>query len=949
MKKWTYLVAAGMLLGATPVFTGCIDNDEPEGITVLRGAKAELLSAKAAVEAAKVAQVQAEAALTQAGVKVKEAEAIKIQAEAKKIEAEAKIAEAEAALFNAQTESEKATLQGIIDANKRAQQEWEEKAAVRAAEAEAAIKQAEYKTLEAKVKYQQALVNLQSAQQRVLSSYITKLETATSSYFDALDDLRIAQRAVNKQTAVIEENEASKALLTRSLQKDVTLKEGALKGYQDAQKIAEDELTFAQGLKQADLITKRKEIEGKAQTVVKEMSDLIVEAGETVAGFYTSGRFETIKGLLKEYNDALVAPQTIAAVEFDFGDGAGYPYSAQRGKISLPESEYSYAETDNYINQLATLEYYLEEFKSWTRDENDNAWTQERIISLEGQLAELEKDIATAKKSWQEAVSAYNTNKYNTSDMTKISGYDKVVTEITAFNNAAKALNKALEEKVKLERKKVADKKIQEDALTQGIKDEGTAKKAAEDVYEAAMKKVAETYTAKKASLKTTWENAVKETATKKAAYDKALKESTDVAVITAAKNAYETAQKADQEALKAYNDYTQLVEEQAILKTRDDARLAAEAAKAKADKEAKDAYDKLWSTNGTDTANLKTAEDNVKKAENTMDTAEANLKTASTDYNNNLSEYSGNSQATPIELSDITTLAKGTFNSKDGYNVRKTDLTASKLIVLDKDALIYVIKVRSEELFGTSIWLTNAYGDFEARLKELTDKEITDIINTTMDEMAENNGYVNLYTYNRLCHNYGLAGDRLAINETIRIAKSWLNNGKLIQSKIDQTQKAINDLTSAYEANIEATEAKWDAFEVAHETMLSDIAAAIEPIEKKAEEIKPLLIVYYSIVEAIEGYKLAGEDMRDEEEIKEYISKCEFIVETCKVTVYDAETALEWAKDRLAKWNSDDLNRLEVLQNALEEAQAKVDRKKKELDSAQETLDAMLAKLSAE
>ena len=24
MKKWTYLVAAGIMLGATPVFTGCI-------------------------------------------------------------------------------------------------------------------------------------------------------------------------------------------------------------------------------------------------------------------------------------------------------------------------------------------------------------------------------------------------------------------------------------------------------------------------------------------------------------------------------------------------------------------------------------------------------------------------------------------------------------------------------------------------------------------------------------------------------------------------------------------------------------------------------------------------------------------------------------------------------------------------------------------------------------
>ena len=73
MKKWTYLVAAGILLGATPVFTGCIDNDEPEGITVLRGAKAELLKAKASVVAASVEQIKAEAALKLAEAEVKKA------------------------------------------------------------------------------------------------------------------------------------------------------------------------------------------------------------------------------------------------------------------------------------------------------------------------------------------------------------------------------------------------------------------------------------------------------------------------------------------------------------------------------------------------------------------------------------------------------------------------------------------------------------------------------------------------------------------------------------------------------------------------------------------------------------------------------------------------------------------------------------------------------------
>ena len=49
MKKWTYLAVTGMLLGTAPVFTGCIDNDEPEGITILRQAKSELLRARASV------------------------------------------------------------------------------------------------------------------------------------------------------------------------------------------------------------------------------------------------------------------------------------------------------------------------------------------------------------------------------------------------------------------------------------------------------------------------------------------------------------------------------------------------------------------------------------------------------------------------------------------------------------------------------------------------------------------------------------------------------------------------------------------------------------------------------------------------------------------------------------------------------------------------------------
>ena len=51
-KKWTYVAIVSMMLGVAPVFTGCVDTDEPAGLENLRGAKAELLRAKAAVQEA---------------------------------------------------------------------------------------------------------------------------------------------------------------------------------------------------------------------------------------------------------------------------------------------------------------------------------------------------------------------------------------------------------------------------------------------------------------------------------------------------------------------------------------------------------------------------------------------------------------------------------------------------------------------------------------------------------------------------------------------------------------------------------------------------------------------------------------------------------------------------------------------------------------------------------
>lgn len=66
MRKWTYLVAALLMGGVSTSLTSCIDNDEPAGITDLRGAKAELLRAKAQVEQAEAQKKIADAAYTDA-------------------------------------------------------------------------------------------------------------------------------------------------------------------------------------------------------------------------------------------------------------------------------------------------------------------------------------------------------------------------------------------------------------------------------------------------------------------------------------------------------------------------------------------------------------------------------------------------------------------------------------------------------------------------------------------------------------------------------------------------------------------------------------------------------------------------------------------------------------------------------------------------------------------
>ena len=452
-KKVLSALLFGALTLGTGTFTSCIDNEEPAGIEELRGAKAELLRAKAAVEAAKVALVQAEAAAAQAEADLKKAQAAAVQAESA----------AEIARIQAETE--------------------------------AAIARAEAARLEAEISYQKAILELKSLQATLvgdqaaaIAGYVQAYDEALATYNKLVAEQTEAQRELNNHLAVTEEKESKKELFTRELSRKVTLAEAALEGEKAALVEAQENLAAAKELEPHALAVKLEELKAQKKAINLAVVDLKLEAAEAMYAFFKEGRMKEVQDSLQAYNDLWNEELEIAAVEFDFGDGAGYPTWVKRGVTAFDEDVYTAWNTSAYYNRKSLLEAWLNEFKSWTRDENNNAWTQERIVKLEGELKDFNDNYLTpAKKAWAEAVAAYNTGKYNEADPSKISGYDKVIAELTAFNKAMTDRNAAYAALVALDTK-AADKKAWDDAVVANKKAYDAAVKAAKDAFDAAMK-----------------------------------------------------------------------------------------------------------------------------------------------------------------------------------------------------------------------------------------------------------------------------------------------------------------------------------------------------------------------------------------------------------------------------------------------------------------------------
>lgn len=136
MKKWKFLVATALVCGALTTVTSCIDNDEPAGISDLRGAKAELIKAQAALKLVEVEYQKVNV----------EIQSIKLEKEKVQLQIDQYNAEIEAA----RTEYEK--------------EQWAQMKAAVIAEYEGTIYNLKKIAAENQAAYEKALADLQVAQ-----------------------------------------------------------------------------------------------------------------------------------------------------------------------------------------------------------------------------------------------------------------------------------------------------------------------------------------------------------------------------------------------------------------------------------------------------------------------------------------------------------------------------------------------------------------------------------------------------------------------------------------------------------------------------------------------------------------------------------------------------------------------------------------------------------------
>lgn len=428
MKKWTYLVAAGMLLGATPVFTGCIDNDEPAGITELRGAKAELIRAKKVIAEAEAERQKAEAEYLKAQAEVQKAMAEVERARAEKILAEARAAEAEseAEILKIQAEIAKleAEMQAAQEAAAKNLEILEQKLQEQIAITEAAKKQA---ALDMATAHWEVIEPIYNAWTAAIDAYNEKLAIVIEKQ-NALADAQADMDAWKPGTTDL-----------RELEWTLKTEEAYLEALKAQEEGIDAEIEAAKAMKPAALPARRDEVQKEIDALEAEIAQRNLEMAEAKLAD-ADGLYAALEAAQKAADESGDVEVPIA--EFKNTISATYWRPAEgEDAVVVAESNFTASNDDNYWDAIQLLNNFKNEARYYQLDENDQKWTEAKINEFEPLIEAATEELAAAEKLFNQAVKGYNEGKGQ--DVTAYDGYTDMVAGAEAVNAAAQALKDA--------------------------------------------------------------------------------------------------------------------------------------------------------------------------------------------------------------------------------------------------------------------------------------------------------------------------------------------------------------------------------------------------------------------------------------------------------------------------------------------------------------------------
>lgn len=949
MKKWTYLAVTGMLLGTAPVFTGCIDNDEPEGITILRQAKSELLRARASVEEANAASILADAALKEAQKAVVAAQARYYEALAAEQEAKALKAQYEAELRNIKNEEERARLEALISQLEAQQQERERQAQLAAAQLELDLMEVKTELAKQQALYEQALKDLAlakntltEAQKAHLDEWITAVENAKEAVDKATETYEEKAEAL---TTAIKELDAAQSdeLAKRQLARNVELKQreydAAVEAYNVAKAAAEADFSSIEALE-----AQKKELDNQLEGIEKQLADLEIERTKLETSTVTEAQkveelkeaYEAIAGVWDENGNLVTSATkeyTLPEIKIQNRNIMGLPTYINDWGISKAEfkySEYLLALSDgtaDNFKQKETLNEYLKDVNSWTRTANGDAWTNNEILEMTPYLTNLNEQIKEKKAIWKQAVEAYQ-GKLET-DATQMPGYDKVKEAVDKYNAALKAYQEAVEAYDTYAEENLQSWQI----LNQTIEQANQEYIAAVGGYiegEYVVGSIQEKYDA---TVNAAQSNVDSKRFAYETAYALARQAEADYALIA---NPTEEQTKARDEAVEAAQDAYEVFEEE----------------EGKFDQIEQEAETLMWKEMDKAYADYQVALANARETALENASGDAAIQEKLKELENAISNdetgegawfdyYNAYQEARKIYYGYYKTLELDHFNEEILVNAYRNEeeVDAVELAEVYRYELKKFISQLSDELFGTET------RDVEARLVDLTVDEIKDEISADYMELVPDADFVPFTHINDNLYRYGMVGTAANLQAKIDIAKATLENEEAIaalKAELNDHLAAVNDIIA--KAAEEAASAEW-AYTQADEALqakFADIDKKIEEAEALKYAVKPVIDKVDAAIETYLSY-----ESKDAETLDDLKKDLNDALVWAEGEMYDAETALLKAQERQKKYANEEANAVTIAQEDLAEAEKDLQEAQDELTAANEALLAEIDRIS--